>query len=69
MKSGLEIIENSIFKVIGEAADFLDLETYVVGGFVRDSLLGRECKDIDIVCLGSGIGLAEEVAKRLFGYV
>jgi putative nucleotidyltransferase with HDIG domain len=64
MKSGLEIIENSIFKVIGEAADFLDLETYVVGGFVRDSLLGRECKDIDIVCLGSGIGLAEEVAKR-----
>jgi putative nucleotidyltransferase with HDIG domain len=50
--------------VIGEAADFLDLETYVVGGFVRDSLLGRECKDIDIVCLGSGIGLAEEVAKR-----
>jgi putative nucleotidyltransferase with HDIG domain len=64
MKSGLEIIENSIFRVIGEAADFLDLETYVVGGFVRDSLLGRECKDIDIVCLGSGIGLAEEVAKR-----
>jgi poly(A) polymerase len=64
MKSGLEIIENSIFKVIGEASDFLGLETYVVGGFVRDSLLGRECKDIDVVCLGSGISLAEEVAKR-----
>ena len=64
MKSGIEIIENSIFKIIGEASDFLGLETYVVGGFVRDSLLARECKDIDIVCLGSGIGLAEEVAKR-----
>lgn len=64
MKSGIEIIENSIFKIIGEASDFLGLETYVVGGFVRDKLLGRECKDIDIVCLGSGIGLAEEVAKR-----
>lgn len=64
MKSGVEIIENPIFKIIGEASDFLGLETYVVGGFVRDSLLGRECKDIDIVCLGSGIGLAEEVAKR-----
>ena len=64
MKSGIEIIENSIFKIIGEASDFLGLESYVVGGFVRDSLLARECKDIDIVCLGSGIGLAEEVAKR-----
>jgi putative nucleotidyltransferase with HDIG domain len=64
MKSGIEIIENPIFKIIGEASDFLGLETYVVGGFVRDSLLARECKDIDIVCLGSGIGLAEEVAKR-----
>ena len=56
MKSGIEIIENPIFKIIGEASDFLGLETYVVGGFVRDSLLARECKDIDIVCLGSGIG-------------
>ena len=64
MKSGIEIIESSIFKIIGEASDFLGLETYVVGGYVRDSLLARECKDIDIVCLGSGIGLAEEVAKR-----
>ncbi len=64
MKSGIEIIENPIFKIIGEASDFLGLETYVVGGFVRDSLMARECKDIDIVCLGSGIGLAEEVAKR-----
>lgn len=64
MKFGIEIIENPIFKIIGEASDFLGLETYVVGGFVRDSLLARECKDIDIVCLGSGIGLAEEVAKR-----
>jgi putative nucleotidyltransferase with HDIG domain len=64
MKSGIEIIENAIFQLIGDASDFLGLETYVVGGFVRDSLLDRPCKDIDIVCLGSGISLAEEVAKR-----
>ena len=64
MKKGIEIIENPIFARIGLAADRLGVEAYVVGGFVRDSILGRDCKDIDVVCIGSGIELAEEVAKE-----
>jgi tRNA nucleotidyltransferase/poly(A) polymerase len=64
MKKGIEIIDNPIFARIGLAADRLGVEAYVVGGFVRDSILGRDCKDIDVVCIGSGIELAEEVAKE-----
>lgn len=63
MKQGKEIISDAIFEKIGQAADQLGLETYVVGGFVRDSIMGRACQDIDIVCVGSGIELAEQVAK------
>ncbi|WP_291720937.1 CCA tRNA nucleotidyltransferase [Bernardetia sp.] len=57
--------QTSIFKWIQESADALGLETYVIGGFVRDFLLDREreTKDIDIVCIGSGITLAKHVAK------
>ncbi|MEM7548664.1 MAG: HD domain-containing protein [Bacteroidota bacterium] len=54
-----------IFKQVGEVADQLDLETYVVGGWVRDLLLNRPSKDIDFVCIGSGIVLAKEVSKAL----
>ncbi|WP_339044415.1 CCA tRNA nucleotidyltransferase [Cardinium endosymbiont of Tipula unca] len=50
---------------IGEVSDTLQLETYVVGGFVRDLFLGRISKDIDIVCVGDGIALAQAVAKYL----
>ncbi|ELR69366.1 tRNA nucleotidyltransferase [Fulvivirga imtechensis AK7] len=56
---------NPIFKVVSDAATALNLETYVIGGFVRDLLLKRPSKDIDFVCVGSGIALAEEVAKKL----
>lgn len=63
MVTGKEIISDSIFLKIGQAADQLGLDAYVVGGFVRDQLLGRPCKDIDVVCLGSGIALAEQVAS------
>ncbi|CAH2559969.1 CCA tRNA nucleotidyltransferase [Cardinium endosymbiont of Oedothorax gibbosus] len=52
-----------ILRKIGKIADSLQLETYVVGGFVRDILLGRASKDIDIVCIGDGMVLAEAVAK------
>ncbi|GHV58178.1 tRNA nucleotidyltransferase [Bacteroidia bacterium] len=48
-----------------EAADALHLDTYVIGGFVRDLILRRPSKDIDVVCVGSGIELAQEVANRL----
>ena len=61
---GLAIIEEGIFKKIGQAADRLNIDAYVVGGYVRDHILGRPCKDIDIVCIGSGIELAEQVARE-----
>ena len=52
-----------IFSVLSEAAG--NVETYVVGGFVRDLLLKRPSKDIDVVCVGSGIDLAKKVAKLM----
>lgn len=65
IKTGKEIIENPIFVKIGAAADRLGLDAYVIGGYVRDAILGRDSKkDIDVVCLGSGIALAEEVARE-----
>ena len=54
-----------VFELIGRTADEAGLETYVVGGFVRDSIMGRECKDIDIVTIGSGIELAKKVSERI----
>jgi len=59
--------ERAIFNLIGAVAEDLGYPTYVVGGYVRDRLLGRPSKDIDIdiVCVGSGIRLAQEVASRL----
>ncbi|MDA9312660.1 CCA tRNA nucleotidyltransferase [Vicingaceae bacterium] len=54
-----------IFKTLSKVADELQLESYVIGGFVRDIILERSSKDIDIVCIGSGIDLAKAVAKTL----
>lgn len=59
------ILEHPIYKLIGEVADAMELECYVVGGVVRDYFLQRPCSDIDVVCVGSGIALAEEVAKKI----
>ena len=56
-------LENPIFKLIGNTADRLELRAYVVGGFVRDLLLQRENKDIDIVVVGNGVEFAQVVAK------
>ena len=53
-----------IFTKIAKAAQNLGIECYVIGGFVRDKLLGRPTKDMDIVCIGDGIKLAEEVARQ-----
>jgi poly(A) polymerase len=58
-------LTHPIFKAISIEAEKLNEEAFVIGGFVRDLLLGREDKDIDIVCIGSGIELAEKVAKTL----
>ncbi|MDR2915656.1 MAG: CCA tRNA nucleotidyltransferase [Tannerella sp.] len=52
------------FFMISEIADRLGLETYVIGGYVRDLFLRRPSKDIDIVTVGSGIELAKAVAKK-----
>jgi len=62
-----ETITADIFNYISQAATKLQFETYVIGGFVRDFLLKRYkvAKDIDIVCVGSGIALAKEVANLL----
>jgi len=57
-----------VFALVAGAAIRQQKETYIVGGFVRDLLLKRPCKDLDFVCVGSGIELAEEVA-RLLGHV
>jgi len=51
-------------KKVANAAQALGMETYLIGGFVRDKLLGRETKDADFVCVGDGIELAKEVAKQ-----
>jgi putative nucleotidyltransferase with HDIG domain len=61
-----EAITSEIFKIISEASKQLHIESYVIGGFVRDFFLKRgTAKDIDIVAIGSGIDLAEKVASLL----
>ena len=62
-----EAVSADIFNYITKAATALQLETFVIGGFVRDFLLKRKsgAKDIDIVCVGSGIELAQKVADLL----
>ncbi len=63
-----EALQHPIFKLIGEASDELGVDSYVIGGFVRDYLLKRGTpKDIDIVAIGSGIELAKKVASKLKG--
>ena len=57
--------EKPVFELIGQVADEQQVECYVVGGYVRDLFLERPSKDIDVVCVGSGIELAKAVAKRL----
>lgn len=53
-----------IFKKISKAAAELQLPCYLIGGFVRDKIIGRPTKDADIVCLGDGIALAHKVAEQ-----
>lgn len=55
---------NPVFGLVAESARQLGVEAYVIGGFVRDLLLKRPSKDIDIVCIGNGIDLAQQVARN-----
>ena len=61
-----KILDQAVFRLISEAADHLGLECYVVGGYVRDIFLERPSNDIDVVVVGSGIAVAEEL-KRMLG--
>ena len=63
----LDAREETLLRAVGQAADALSVRAYAVGGFVRDKLLGRYTKDIDVVCVGSGIALAEAFAKTFPG--
>jgi len=64
----ISALKNPVFRTISKASKNLNLESYAIGGYVRDFLLKRgEAKDIDIVAVGSGIELAEEVSRLLPG--
>lgn len=54
-----------VFKLLSETADEMNMECYVVGGYVRDLLLHRPSKDIDVVVVGSGIQMAEKFSSKL----
>ena len=62
-----ERLQGRTFRTVGEAADAMERECYVVGGYVRDLLLGRPSKDIDFVTVGSGIEVARAVARQIKG--
>ncbi|MBU6158114.1 MAG: HD domain-containing protein [Bacteroidetes bacterium] len=57
--------ETSLLQTVGKYADQLGMVCYAVGGFVRDKILDRPCKDMDFVCVGDGLLLAEKIAASL----
>ena len=60
-----ECLKHPVFEIISDVIAEDGLQAYVIGGYVRDLLIGRPSKDIDIVVLGSGIDLARKVAARI----
>jgi poly(A) polymerase len=64
-----KLSEDKIFGLVAKAAGELGYEAYVIGGYVRDLILGRLSKDIDFLCVGSGIKLAKQVAGLIEGEV
>lgn len=58
-------LDKPIFRLLSEVADQMQIPCFLIGGYVRDLLLGRPTKDIDVVVKGSGVLFAEQVAKRL----
>lgn len=61
--------ELELFGKVADAGEALGIKSYVVGGYVRDLILNRPSKDIDFTCIGSGISLAQEVAKSFDQHV
>ena len=65
-KEMLNLLDLDIFKLISSASEELNLETFIVGGFVRDLILNNKLnKDIDIMCVGSGIDLAKAFHNKI----
>jgi poly(A) polymerase len=64
MQIGCSEKELFIIKKIAHASQNMGMESYVIGGFVRDCIMGRPTKDMDVVCMGDGIELAQAVAKQ-----
>ncbi len=64
-KELVDALSDPIFRLISETADELQMECYVIGGYVRDLFLERPSNDIDVVVVGSGIVIAEAVGKKL----
>ena len=60
-----QILDQEIFHQISRVADQMDVECYVVGGYVRDIFLERPSNDIDVVVVGSGIAVAEQLKHQL----
>jgi poly(A) polymerase len=60
-----EVLDKPLFRAATRTADELNLDVYVIGGFVRDILLNRQCNDIDLVVAGKGTEFAVNLAKRL----
>jgi len=67
IKDHSKALELPVFKMLHEVVTDCGVEAYVVGGFVRDTLMGRPCKDLDVVTVGDGIALAKAVEKRADG--
>jgi poly(A) polymerase len=61
----ISIVEKPVFRILADAAKELNYPAYVVGGYVRDMILGRTCTDIDIVAVGNGIDLANMFAEKI----
>ena len=61
-----EAIKNSIFHEISNYCSANNIDSFVVGGFVRDFFLKRPSKDIDILIIGDGINVAKQIAKQIF---
>ena len=63
----VEYLKHPVFNIISELAELEKKEVYVIGGFVRDAILNRPSKDIDIVVLGNGIEFAEKLNDKVRG--
>ena len=64
-----QFLDKPIFRIIGDVAASRGVRAFVIGGYVRDCFLGRECNDIDVVVEGSGIDFARAVGEKTGKYV